>query len=53
MKIAVTLAALALSAVPALSEGCHDKIKAESAAACLPGQVWDEARATCTALPSS
>lgn len=53
MKIAVTLAALALSVVPAFANGCHDKVKEETAASCMPGYVWDAATATCTAATSS
>ena len=55
MKIALTLAALALSVSPALAyAGCAaSKARAETASTCLPGTTWDAATATCTATPSS
>jgi hypothetical protein len=54
MKIALTLAALALSVSPALAYGgCASKAKEETASACLPGTTWDAATGTCTATPSS
>lgn len=54
MKIALTLSALALSALPAVAySGCADKAKQETASSCMPGYAWDSATATCTATPSS
>ena len=54
MKIALTLAALALTVSPALAyAGCANKAKEETASACMPGYTWDAATATCTATPSS
>ena len=54
MKIAVTLAAFALSIMPAMAySGCADKVKEETASSCMPGYTWDPVKATCTATPSS
>lgn len=54
MKIALTLAALALSTAPALAYGgCGDKVKEQTASSCMPGTTWDAATSTCTATPSS
>lgn len=57
MKIKTTLAMIALSLAPgmALAGGdCHgDKVKAESAASCIPGAVWDEAKGACVTTPTS
>jgi hypothetical protein len=55
MKIALSLAALALSLAPAVAfaQGCADKVKDETASSCMPGYAWDQATATCTATPSS
>lgn len=54
MKIALTLSALALSLSPAMAySGCSDKVKAETAASCMPGYTWDADKGTCTATPSS
>lgn len=55
MKIALTLAALAVSLVPtlALAQGCHDKMKDETASSCVPGYGWDAATSTCVPTPSS
>ena len=55
MKIAMTLSALALSLLPslALAQGCHDRMKDETASSCLPGHVWDVALGTCVPTPSS
>lgn len=54
MKIALTLAALALSVSPALAyAGCADKAKEETASSCMPGTTWDAATGTCAATPAS
>ncbi len=52
MKTATLLAALAISLLPGLAlaecRGDH-----QSAASCLPGTVWDEAKGTCIDKPTS
>jgi hypothetical protein len=55
MKIALTLSALALSALPAMAgPGCSgDKVKAETASSCAPGATWDAAKGACVENPSS
>lgn len=53
MKIALTLAALALFAVPAMAAGCSGKMKDESASSCMAGSTWDPVKGACTATPSS
>ncbi len=53
MKIALTLAALALFAAPAMASGCADKMKDETASTCMPGTTWDPATSACTQTPSS
>lgn len=53
MKIALTLAALALSSAPALAYCNADKVKDQTASSCMPGTTWDAATSTCTATPSS
>jgi hypothetical protein len=54
MKIALTLSALALSALPAMAySGCGDRMKTESASSCAPGSTWDAAKAACVQNPTS
>lgn len=54
MKIALTLSALALTAMPAMAySGCSDKVKDETASSCMAGYTWDPVKAACTATPSS
>jgi hypothetical protein len=57
MKIKTTLAVIALSLAPgmALAGGdCHgDKVKAETAASCIPGATWDEEKGACVTTPTS
>jgi hypothetical protein len=53
MKIALTLAAFALFAAPAMAAGCGDKMKGETASSCMAGFTWDSAKGACTATPSS
>lgn len=53
MKIATTLAVLAISLLPgsALAECRGDH--SESAASCMPGMVWDAGTGTCVEKPTS
>ena len=54
MKIALTLSALALSALPALAfADCSGKMKSESASSCAPGATWDAAKGACIVNPTS
>jgi hypothetical protein len=55
MKIALTLSALALTALPAMAySGCGaDKVKQETASTCAPGSTFDPATQSCTVTPSS
>jgi hypothetical protein len=55
MKIALTLSALALTALPAMAySGCSgDKMKGETASSCAPGLTWDAAKGACSANPTS
>ena len=55
MKIALTLAALGLSTLPAMAfANCSgDKMKDETASSCMAGQTWDSVKGACTANPSS
>jgi hypothetical protein len=52
MKIATTLAVLALTLLPAVAAtaACRGD---ETAASCLPGLVWDEGKGTCVEKPTS
>ena len=55
MKLKVTLAALALAALPSLSFAmCSwDKQQADTAAQCGEGQVYDSASGTCVTSATS
>jgi hypothetical protein len=53
MKLALTLAAFAALAAPALAAGCGDKMKDETASSCMAGSTWDPVKGACTATPSS
>lgn len=54
MKIALTLSALALSALPAMAfADCSGKMKDETASSCAAGTTWDQAKGACTANPTS
>lgn len=55
MKIALTLSALALSALPAMAfaDCSSNKMKSETASSCAPGATWDAAKGACTINPSS
>jgi len=55
MKIKTTLAVIALTLAPGIvfAQCSGDKIKAETAASCMPGATWDEAKAACVANPTS
>lgn len=54
MKLATSLAVLAFSLMPALAfANCRDEQTDQTAASCMPGTTWDDARATCIATPSS
>jgi hypothetical protein len=55
MKIKTTLAVIALTLAPTMTFAyCNgDKVKQETAASCMPGAVWDEAKGACVANPTS
>lgn len=54
MKIKTTLAVIALTLAPSFAFAqCSDKMKEETAASCVPGAVWDEAKGACVANPTS
>lgn len=53
MKIATTLAALAIALLPSLSfAGCHGDGE-QTAASCMPGTTWDTVKGTCIDNPTS
>lgn len=54
MKILATVSILALSAFPSLSfASCRGDALDQTAAACLPGTVWDAEKGMCIEAPSS
>jgi BarA-like signal transduction histidine kinase len=53
MKFALTLAAFAVLAAPAMAAGCSEKMKDETASSCMAGSTWDPVKGACTATPSS
>ena len=57
MKIKTTLAVIALSLAPGMALAGGDcsgqKVKAETAATCVPGAVWDETKGACVVNPTS
>jgi hypothetical protein len=54
MKIALTLSALALSALPAMAfADCSGKMKNETASSCMAGATWDAVKGACVENPSS
>jgi hypothetical protein len=55
MKIATTLAVLALTLLPSLAaaKGCRGEHIDETASSCLPGLVWDDEKGTCVENPTS
>ena len=54
MKIATTLAALAVALLPGLAFAqCSGKHGDQTAASCLPGMVWDATAGTCVDKPTS
>jgi hypothetical protein len=55
MKIKTTLAVIALTLAPTMSFAyCSgDKVKQETAASCMAGATWDEAKGACVANPTS
>jgi hypothetical protein len=54
MKIATTLAALAISLLPAFAFAeCNGGHSSQSAASCIPGMVWDGDKGTCVEKPAS
>jgi hypothetical protein len=54
MKIKTTLSVIALTLAPtlALAQGCPHSTSQQSASQCAPGQVWNAATQTCSALNS-
>ena len=53
MKIATTLAALAITLLPTLAfANCRGETL-QSASSCIPGMVWDGAKGTCVDKPTS
>ena len=57
MKIKTTVAVIALMLAPGLAFAKGDcmgqKVKAETAASCVPGSAWDEEKAACVVQPTS
>jgi len=54
MKIATTLAVLAISLLPGLAFAeCRGAHTDETAASCMPGMVWDAGTGTCVEKPTS
>ena len=54
MKIATTLAALAIALLPASAFAqCAGKHTEQTAASCTPGTTWDAVKGTCVETPSS
>ena len=56
MKTKLTIAALALTLAPSLAlamGGCSDAKHEQTAMSCAEGSVWDPAKGTCVAQPSS
>ena len=54
MKIKTTLAVIALTLAPSFAFAqCSGKMTEETAASCVPGAVWDEAKGACVANPTS
>jgi hypothetical protein len=55
MKIKTTLAVIALTLAPsfAFAQCSGDKMKEVTAASCVPGAVWDEAKGACVINPTS
>ncbi len=53
MKIATTLAVLAISLLPSLALADCAGQPLQTAASCMPGTVWDGAKGTCVDNPTS
>jgi hypothetical protein len=53
MKIATTLAVLAISLLPSLAFADCRGDKLQSAASCMPGTTWDASKGTCVDNPVS
>ena len=54
MKIATTLAALAIALLPGFAFAqCAGKHSEQTAASCMVGTTWDEAKGACVETPSS
>jgi hypothetical protein len=56
MKRAAVFAVLSLTLLPSLAAagpGCRGEHIEETAASCMPGMVWDAAKGTCVANPTS
>ncbi len=53
MKIATTLAVLAISLLPGLALAECMGHPDETAASCMPGMVWDAGSGTCVEKPTS
>jgi hypothetical protein len=54
MKTATTLAALAIALLPGFAFAqCAGKQIEQTAASCMPGTTWDNAKATCVETPAS
>lgn len=54
MKIATTLAALAISLLPGFAFAqCRGEHSDQTAASCMPGTTWDATKGTCVDKPAS
>ena len=55
MKPATIFAVLAFTLVPSLAaaKGCLGGHGDQTAASCLPGMAWDDAKGTCVEKPTS
>ncbi|HLQ20501.1 MAG TPA: hypothetical protein VK146_16120 [Tabrizicola sp.] len=54
MKTTTTLAALAIALLPGFAFAqCAGKHGEQTAASCMPGTTWDDAKGTCVQSPSS